>query len=757
MLNRVHKLLIRRSHIHLCLVTTIAVCLSGPAVASAAPIDLGPFIPGDTGSSGPGSSGGGNESSGAWQSGDVSLNIAEGSVKTITLVWAPQGAPRGQLGAIISGTLKDVAVVEPGTAGENETVEFSLLVTLPAIAEPEYSGSVQITDSGSTTGLPLKVTVITNFGSGTTVPDDLASPSPERIISFEGTERIGDELLLTVEGDEQTSIVRRAAADTNAIIYGADQTNGIYQFRYRGKTPEDVEQLKQGVSQIPGVLDVSSNYIGYPQDLPNDPRDLPWSGPNDANWGLLEIDAPGAWDALGTATTQTKVGIIDVGPVFDRHEDLATPTARSLHVGTNSDFAKTDLRGSHPSHVAGIACAAGNNGKGITGAARDCDLRDYYLRGAATASEFTHLGYYLKAMNFAGKDKAQVVNMSVGFHPGTFKRPYRCPGGDNENDLTLTAATKSEIQTKMASVVRKYPDTLWVAAAGNACINVGNAFPAALAGHPDKLVADRVVAVAATTRSGGWASYSNYGTSVSLVAPGGQGTGNDVVVSTTPSCAKQRGVLACSSGYTTKAGTSQAAPYVTGTAAMAFSANSEASPEEVKRCLTAGAKLGNRWVARTNTEGSYLANARETITCITGDSGSDSCVQPPDGDLGLSMPPAKFGEYYDEVWRIPAFEGCLGGWGLTRDLSPVQYHNMSVEPVYENGDFGKVTGMRVYGTPTFEQTMTTARFLGIDEATARSGPVVVQGQHERNGELVEVDATVCWGVLNDNGTYPCAQ
>ena len=137
------------------------------------------------------------------------------------------------------------------------------------------------------------------------------------------------------------------------------------------------------------------------------------------------------------------------------------------------------------------------------------------------------------------------MNLSVGFHPGTFQRPYKCPGGDNENELTLTSAAKVEIETKLSSVVRKYPDTLWVAAAGNACINVGNSFPAALAGHPDPLIADRVVAVAASTRTGGWASYSNFGNGVSLAAPGGQGSGNDLILSTTPSCAKNAQKASC--------------------------------------------------------------------------------------------------------------------------------------------------------------------------------------------------------------------
>jgi hypothetical protein len=117
------------------------------------------------------------------------------------------------------------------------------------------------------------------------------------------------------------------------------------------------------------------------------------------------------------------------------------------------------------------------------------------------------------------------------------------------------------------------------------------------------------------------------------------------------------------------------------------------------------------------------------------------------------MPPAKFGEYYDEVWRVPAWEGCLGGWTATRVLSPLDYHGMRYDPVTESS--GKAIGLRVYGTPTLESTMATARYLGIDEKTARSGPVTLRAHNEVNGQLDEFDATVCWGVLADDGTYPC--
>lgn len=131
------------------------------------------------------------------------------------------------------------------------------------------------------------------------------------------------------------------------------------------------------------------------------------------------------------------------------------------------------------------------------------------------------------------------------------------------------------------------------------------------------------------------------------------------------------------------------------------------------------------------------------------------CARPVDGDLDLTMPAAKFGEPYDEVWRVPAWEGCAAGWTATNVLSPLDYHNMRYDPVYENGVNGKVTGLRVYGTPTLEQTMTTARFLGIDETTARSGPVTLRAYNELDGVPDEFNGTVCWGVLDDNGTYPC--
>jgi putative cell wall-binding protein len=91
-----------------------------------------------------------------------------------------------------------------------------------------------------------------------------------------------------------------------------------------------------------------------------------------------------------------------------------------------------------------------------------------------------------------------------------------------------------------------------------------------------------VLAVGAVTRGGGLAPYSIEGTFVDLSAPGGLGDGtvdNDIAgLDRSQACAQPP----C---YSLRAGTSFAAPHVSGVAALVLSANPALPPSEVERVL----------------------------------------------------------------------------------------------------------------------------------------------------------------------------
>ncbi len=83
---------------------------------------------------------------------------------------------------------------------------------------------------------------------------------------------------------------------------------------------------------------------------------------------------------------------------------------------------------------------------------------------------------------------------------------------------------------------------------------------------------DNVITVAATTRTDGLSSFSNYGaTSVDLGAPGSG------ILSTKPG-----------GGYTTKSGTSMASPHVAGVAGLLLAKRQDLTPAEVRTAILQG-------------------------------------------------------------------------------------------------------------------------------------------------------------------------
>ena len=122
-----------------------------------------------------------------------------------------------------------------------------------------------------------------------------------------------------------------------------------------------------------------------------------------------------------------------------------------------------------------------------------------------------------------------------------------------------------------------------------------NALVVFSAGNNDAPMADAygggALIVAATAPSGQLASYSQHGTGVSLAAPGGEGTGPSQ--NGKPSCAGQSDcVTSLLSGnrYGVAAGTSMAAPQVSGTAALLLGQNPAWSRDQVAQRLTSTAR-----------------------------------------------------------------------------------------------------------------------------------------------------------------------
>jgi serine protease len=132
------------------------------------------------------------------------------------------------------------------------------------------------------------------------------------------------------------------------------------------------------------------------------------------------------------------------------------------------------------------------------------------------------------------------------------------------------------------------------------------------------------VNVASTNRNGGRASYSNFGTSIDVAAPGGSmSSANDSngVLSTYNTGTTTPG----SDSYGYSQGTSMAAPHVAGVAALILQKKPTATPDEVESLL----KTTTRTFPATCTNcGTGIVDAAAAVTKAAGGSGGGGTVTP---------------------------------------------------------------------------------------------------------------------------------
>jgi len=273
----------------------------------------------------------------------------------------------------------------------------------------------------------------------------------------------------------------------------------------------------------------------YARQLELSPNDPYYA--NGTLWGLnnfgqsggvadADIDAAEGWDVL-TSAGDIVVAVLDTG-VLHTHEDLATNMWVNPLDGSPGWNALTDTNNpadgdGHGTLVSGIIGAAGDNGKGVAGVA----WRVQIMAGKCfnTLGEVGFDSDVIACIEFARTNGARIVNASFS---GT--------GFSQALSNAIYSARDAGI--------------IFVASAGNNGADV-DAFPR----YPACYDIDNIVSVAATTRSDSLWPSSNYGaTNVDLAAPGHQ------IYST---------FFINNSFYLGPvAGTSLAAPYVTGTFAL---------------------------------------------------------------------------------------------------------------------------------------------------------------------------------------------
>ncbi|HSX30274.1 MAG TPA: S8 family serine peptidase [Candidatus Saccharimonadales bacterium] len=533
----------------------------------------------------------------------------------------------------VSGDITDIvspSATVSGTLDANTPYILPVTIHVPATkAAGSYKGVVTLLSGGKSVSV-LPITVQVTAATASVIPQGIATPLREQIVPSGDSELlvVKDELVVglnfTTSNPDQR--IKDIALLTGGAIIGSIPETNTYQLRYTGITMDALKTKREQVAAQTDVAFAARNFAGAADTTPND-SEYPtgsWADTvhNRNNWGLKYIKAPQAWD-ITTGLPSTRIGIIDSSFAPD-HEDLKNNvvTTSQLRPILLSDYALGDTP--HGTHVAGIACASGNNGVGIAGMNWQCGLGlyDHGLNTLFDDPTFRPIfaTNVLEQMKQAAKDNMRVVNMSFGW------------GGDSSQCGKPYDPTVAEQQANEVNAILQHgilwaeynkKDVLWVFAAGNACRNITYVAPAGLA----KNFPFNTIAVASIKETDAPVAElrtdSDTGANVSVAAPG------DNIWSASLTVKPGSGVCivsfgwACGSYYSSLSGTSQAAPFVSGLAGLVLSKHPDFTAEQVKKCIVDAA---NNHGYAVSGQSFKVINAPEAVKCETPLPATADCI-----------------------------------------------------------------------------------------------------------------------------------
>jgi serine protease len=271
----------------------------------------------------------------------------------------------------------------------------------------------------------------------------------------------------------------------------------------------------------PGVAYAEPNYIAHAAGLwyPDDPgRGHRPQGWRRMQWNLLPgtgVNAPEAWwNLLGKQRgggRGVKIAILDTGVAYrDWRQFRQSPDFKGTHFVAPRDFVAKDSlpldRNGHGTFVAGVIAEATNNRYGLTGLAYGASIMPIRVLDAGGLGDETTIA---KGIRYAVTHGAQVINLSLEFLP-------------------TQVASGSAIPQIVGALNFAYRRGVTVIGAAGNDEDDQIAYPARVS---------TVISVGATTSDGCLADYSNGGSGLDLVAPGG---GSDAIMPDDPNCHPDR-------------------------------------------------------------------------------------------------------------------------------------------------------------------------------------------------------------------------
>jgi len=344
-----------------------------------------------------------------------------------------------------------------------------------------------------------------------------------------------------------------------------------------------VNAFINGLQQITYIDYAEGVPLFYTSQVPNDLQ---------ANqWYLSKINAPQAWD-LSVGNNAVKIAIVD-NAVSTVHEDLTASIAINSgeipNNGLDDDFngytddykgydvangdsdvnppssAGTNSPWVHGTHCAGIASASTNNGIGMAGIGYNCSIIPVKCTPNSSAGNTLSAAY--EGVAYAMNAGANVISMSFG-SSGSSLTGQNIINAAYAQGITLLAAAGNDNST-----AQFYP-----------------------AAYP------QVISVGATDVSDQKASFSNYGTTIDVMAPG-------VGIYSTFSGA--------TNAYGSLSGTSMACPLTAGLCGLIVSQDINRTPMQVKNILVSGCE--NIDLMNANYAGQMGAGRIDAYKSLLGD------------------------------------------------------------------------------------------------------------------------------------------
>lgn len=374
-----------------------------------------------------------------------------------------------------------------------------------------------------------------------------------------------DRLVISLSDASALQSIERLAESHGSEVKYIPEINTVLLENWDGR-------LRQSLSRLDGVLAIEPERKASILFTPNDPYY------SISQWGLQKIEAASAWD-FTRGSSSVVVALLDTGIDYT-HDDLTANMWRDSSNNYGYDFINDDddpmddnvngYEGGtwvsnvfiyHGTHIAGVVGAVMNNGLGIAGVAQVKLMAVKVVNDSGEGTDAT----VAEGIVYAVNNGADIITMSLGVESSTIV---------------------------LSNAIRMAQDNgvVCIAAAGND--GAGSiSYPAAYPG---------VIAVGASDQLDHRASFSNYGEGLDVMAPG-------------------TSIWSCKRGdtYQELSGTSTAAPFVAGIAALMLSVNPALTPPEIGEIIneTATDIGASGWDSIT---GWGVVNAKDAVMAVSG-------------------------------------------------------------------------------------------------------------------------------------------